>query len=106
VNLYWLLLLKVMSISDANISEFVTALATACSCINATLSCAPVFEEDIQRFDNLQCVVVRNFVGLGAVRYARDMSQQIHASDCPTTNTVQYAMQIHAIVLARQRAVG
>jgi len=57
------------NISTEDIKRFVTQLEHVTQCINAALSCAPQFEEVIQTCPGLQCVHVRNFVGIGAVRY-------------------------------------
>lgn len=57
-----------MRIDGADIRLFVDRLKKAIECINSTLSCAPDFEEVIQTCKGLQCVFVRNFVGIGAVR--------------------------------------
>lgn len=59
----------VMGICDRDIELFCSTLARVTECINASLSCAPDFEEAIQLLDGFQCVYVRNFVGIGAVRY-------------------------------------
>ena len=58
-----------MGISQSEISKFTESLSRATQCINATLSCATSFEEAIQSCEGLHCVHVRNFVGIGAVRY-------------------------------------
>lgn len=60
---------ELISIETSDVRAFVERLTRAIDCINSTLSCAPAFEEEIQKFKGLQCVHVRNFVGIGAVRY-------------------------------------
>jgi len=57
------------NITSGAVKTFVNDLTQVTSCINATLSCAPLFEETIQNFPGLSCVEVRNFVGIGAIRY-------------------------------------
>ena len=58
-----------MAITSKDIKNFCENLATVTSCINSTLACAPYFEEAVQHCEGLQCVHVRNFVGIGAVKY-------------------------------------
>lgn len=57
-----------MNIENSDVRAFVDRLGRAIECINATLSCAPDFGEEVQTHQGLQLVHVRNFVGIGAVR--------------------------------------
>lgn len=57
-----------INIESSDVRAFVERLSKVIQCINATLSCAPDFEEEVQTHQGLQIVHVRNFVGIGAVR--------------------------------------
>lgn len=70
-----------MRIDGTDIRVFVDRLKKAIECINATLSCAPDFEEVIQTCKGLQCVFVRNFVGIGAVRYLPTFLRGVNLAD-------------------------
>jgi len=80
---------ELSNIEPSDVRAFVDRLGRAIECINATLSCAPDFEEEAQTHQGLQCVHVRNFVGIGAVRYlpnflrgvnlAPEVSQEVDA---------------------------
>eukprot|EP01096_Ripella_sp_DP13-Kostka_P007214 TRINITY_DN2622_c0_g2_i1.p1 TRINITY_DN2622_c0_g2~~TRINITY_DN2622_c0_g2_i1.p1 ORF type:complete len:373 (+),score=159.42 TRINITY_DN2622_c0_g2_i1:325-1443(+) len=60
---------EMAKITTNDIESFCENLAKITSCINATLSCGPLFQEAVQKCPGLQIVDVRNFVGIGAVRY-------------------------------------
>ena len=75
-----ILFLKVYNIEPTDVRNFVDRLSRAIECINSTLSCAPDFEEEVQKIPVLQCVHVMNFVGIGAVRYLPKFLRGVHLS--------------------------